>query len=168
MVNETFYWDDFMQNIVSTKGFRVGMVPKLHHLRFFKPVHMDLAIVHMDFFSINNRQIYYSFWRYFFEKQKIYYKPEICAQSKTIPLQSFPEHNRRQHFQRRFRSSKVKEAIFVRPTCSSVVTLPSRLVSWDRFKGLKLQGSKDGVSIDSCLWSPEAIFSDVIRYPVVT
>ena len=54
---------------------------------------------------------------------------------------------------------EIKQRLFRSP-CSSAVTLPSRLVSWDRFKGLKRQGRKDGVNIDSCLSSPEAIFSD--------
>ena len=52
-----------------------------------------------------------------------------------------------------------------RTTGSSVVTLPSRLDSWDRYKGLKRQGRKDDVNIDSSICNPEAIFGDVIRYP---
>ena len=68
-------------------------------------------------------------------------------------------------FSEDFAALKRKKPSLFRSTCSSVVTLPSRLVSWDRFKGLKRQGRKDGVNIDSCLSSPEAIFSDVIRYP---
>ena len=48
---------------------------------------------------------------------------------------------------------------------SSVVTLPSRLDSWDRFKGLKRQGRKEDVDIDSSICNLEAIFGDVIRYP---
>ena len=50
-------------------------------------------------------------------------------------------------------------------TRPSVDTLPSRLDSWDRYKGLKREGRKDDLNIDSSLWNPEAIFSDVIRYP---
>ena len=50
-------------------------------------------------------------------------------------------------------------------TRSSVDTLPSLLDSWGRYKGLKRQDRKDDVNIDSSLWNPEAIFSDVITYP---
>ena len=50
-------------------------------------------------------------------------------------------------------------------THSSVDTLPSLLDSWGRYKGLKRQGCKDNVNIDSSLWNPEAIFTDVISYP---
>ena len=51
-----------------------------------------------------------------------------------------------------------------RTTGSSVVTLPSRLDSWDRYKGLTRQGRKHDVNIDSSICNPEAI-GDVIRYP---
>ena len=50
-------------------------------------------------------------------------------------------------------------------TRPSADTLPSRLDLWDRYKGLKREGRKDDLNIDSSLWNPEAIFSDVIRYP---
>ena len=68
-------------------------------------------------------------------------------------------------FSEDFAALKRKKPSLFHSTCSSAVTLPSRLVSWDRFKGLKRQGRKDGVNIDSCFSSLEAIFSDVIRYP---
>ena len=92
MGNKTFYWDGLLQNTVFTKGFRVGMVPKLHHLRFFKPVHMDLTIAKRRFFFHKQQANLFYFLKVFFRKAENLLQPEICAQSKTIPLESFPEH----------------------------------------------------------------------------
>ena len=68
-------------------------------------------------------------------------------------------------FSEYFAALKRTTPFLFRTTRSSVVTLPSRLDSWDRYKGLKRQGRKNDVNIDSSLWNREAIFSDVIRYP---
>ena len=115
----------------------------------------------MELFCTINRQIYSSFRRYFFSKSR-----------KSITNLKFACNQRQFHF--KGISSTTVDSTFsahfaglklFRTRRSSVDTLPLRLDSWDRYKGLRRQGRKDDVNIDSSLWSPEAICSDVIRYP---
>ena len=85
----------------------------------------------------------------FSKSRKIVTNLKFVCNQRQFHFKGIPNTNVDCTFSEDFAALTRKKPSLFRSTCTPAVTLPSGLVSWDRFKGLKRQGRKDGVDIDS-------------------